>query len=101
MWALHWQGQIPFLELARKAYTLSKSSPNWGVVAAKMLRAKPALASHVPDICKCVRLWAGEGEPAKYMASLAEYLTLVGKVFWGNITVDALKKVNSADIWSW
>ena len=86
-----------FMELARKAYTLSKSSPSWDVIAAKMLRAEPALASHVPEICKWVPLWAGEGEHPKYKTSLADYLSVVGKVFWENLTVGALKKVNSLD----
>ena len=73
-----------FIELAQKAVKLSTSSKDWDAVAAKLLRAKPALASHVPEICKYVEHWAGEGNPPKYLTSLAEYLKTVKKVFGGN-----------------
>ena len=74
------------------------AQPNFfQMVAAKPLRAKPALASHVPEICKYVDHWVGEGNPPKCLTSLAEYLKTVKKVFGDNLTQEALRKVNALD----
>ena len=49
------------------------------------------------NICKYVEHWAGEGNPPKYLTSLAGYLKTVKKVFCDNLTQEALRKVNALD----